>query len=364
LRYCIFHCLSIFTSVLAALMGSPSYGESIDLKMPPLPPSMIDRLSDPVAEIVFDTVFFESGASELSEPDRLAIYETGRKLLNLEVYVVIEAHTDSRGERDTNQKLSEARAATARAALLAVGVDPSRVISIGYGEDYASKEPNEKDRRVVFNLRKLKANSPDIKTLYVELRARGLRFEERGFLAETAPDPQNPVEKQAIQEPLWAFGLTRIASYPLLEFDQAAATGFFLWAKIWRFSETIALVVDASTTSHRVAADGVDGTVTQNGLFIGTSDRTTKSSLFHFIWGASFGVWDRNFSETLAPGLASRSLDEGGISPALQVFSGGFARIPRSANGGFARVRIAFDRSAISSSFEIGIARFHDAGGL
>ena len=47
----------------------------------------------------------------------------------------IEGHTDSTGDSDLNRKLSQERAASVRTALLAAGVDPSRIEVIGYGAD-------------------------------------------------------------------------------------------------------------------------------------------------------------------------------------------------------------------------------------
>ncbi|MGN3975570.1 OmpA family protein [Tsuneonella sp. SYSU-LHT278] len=47
----------------------------------------------------------------------------------------IEGHTDSTGDADFNRKLSQERAASVRAALLAAGVDPSRIEVVGYGAD-------------------------------------------------------------------------------------------------------------------------------------------------------------------------------------------------------------------------------------
>ncbi|MGH8128020.1 MAG: OmpA family protein, partial [Gammaproteobacteria bacterium] len=50
--------------------------------------------------------------------------------------VMIEGYTDSTGAADYNQKLSERRARSVRNALVADGVDPQRVITKGFGEQY------------------------------------------------------------------------------------------------------------------------------------------------------------------------------------------------------------------------------------
>ncbi len=46
----------------------------------------------------------------------------------------IEGHTDSLGDDIMNLKLSEARAAAVQTALIRLGIDPSRLESVGYGE--------------------------------------------------------------------------------------------------------------------------------------------------------------------------------------------------------------------------------------
>lgn len=47
----------------------------------------------------------------------------------------IEGHTDASGDPNLNRKLSEERAAAVRMALIAAGVDGSRVEVAGYGSD-------------------------------------------------------------------------------------------------------------------------------------------------------------------------------------------------------------------------------------
>lgn len=51
-----------------------------------------------------------------------------------ETAIRIGGHTDSRGTDDYNQKLSERRAEAVKTALVGMGVNPSRMTTIGYGK--------------------------------------------------------------------------------------------------------------------------------------------------------------------------------------------------------------------------------------
>jgi outer membrane protein OmpA-like peptidoglycan-associated protein len=50
--------------------------------------------------------------------------------------VSIEGFTDSTGNPDSNQELSERRASVVRLALIDQGIDPGRLVARGYGEEY------------------------------------------------------------------------------------------------------------------------------------------------------------------------------------------------------------------------------------
>jgi len=69
--------------------------------------------------------------------------------------VRIEGHTDSRGTRAHNMKLSAARAASVRQHLMGLGIDPARMDAQGYGPDQPietnkTAAGREKNRRVEF----------------------------------------------------------------------------------------------------------------------------------------------------------------------------------------------------------------------
>jgi outer membrane protein OmpA-like peptidoglycan-associated protein len=79
------------------------------------------------------------------------------------VKVVVEGHTDNVGKPDTNQKLSEDRAASVKAFLTAHGVAAERIDSKGYGQDKPidnnkTAAGRANNRRVEFTLPPIDAN--------------------------------------------------------------------------------------------------------------------------------------------------------------------------------------------------------------
>lgn len=69
----------------------------------------------------------------------------------------IEGHTDSDGKDKYNKKLSQQRADSVKEFLVKLGIDESRLESVGYGEerpvaDNDTDEGKEKNRRVEFNV--------------------------------------------------------------------------------------------------------------------------------------------------------------------------------------------------------------------
>lgn len=69
--------------------------------------------------------------------------------------VEIEGHTDSEGTPERNQRLSDRRATAVREYLIRAGVDPGRLVAIGYGQD-KNIAPNDtadgraRNRRIEF----------------------------------------------------------------------------------------------------------------------------------------------------------------------------------------------------------------------
>ena len=113
---------------------------------------------------------------QLNDYSKTILFDTGKSTIRQESYAVlasikgimqeypsaafiIEGHTDSQGRETTNQKLSESRAASVRTYLTTLGIDGSRLSSIGYGESRPiatnkTKAGRQENRRVEINLRK------------------------------------------------------------------------------------------------------------------------------------------------------------------------------------------------------------------
>jgi outer membrane protein OmpA-like peptidoglycan-associated protein len=103
-----------------------------------------------------DGANFASGSAELDDATRslldvaIAILTRDRSLA-----MRVEGHTDSVGSDALNQRLSEERAASAVAYLVAAGIDPGRITSVGYGEtrpiaSNATASGRASNRRVAF----------------------------------------------------------------------------------------------------------------------------------------------------------------------------------------------------------------------
>lgn len=88
------------------------------------------------AKIVLHGVTFESGKSTLEATSFEKLADVGQTMIeNPEVVIEISGHTDNRGSKKLNQKLSEDRAAAVVDYLLSLGVGKNQLKSVGYGPD-------------------------------------------------------------------------------------------------------------------------------------------------------------------------------------------------------------------------------------
>jgi len=107
-------------------------------------------------KIVSNGIRFDVGKATL-RPESMGVLNEIYKLLDEhpEVKVSIEGHTDSDGDYDLNQNLSEDRAKAVMTKLISMGIDANRVTSKGYGESKPvdsndTPEGKASNRRVEF----------------------------------------------------------------------------------------------------------------------------------------------------------------------------------------------------------------------
>lgn len=83
-----------------------------------------------------DTVLFDSGSVTLG-PNGLGILDLQAKWLTRfpAVKILVEGHTDNRGNRPVNRLIAERRAQAVRDALVARGIAPGRITVRAYGKE-------------------------------------------------------------------------------------------------------------------------------------------------------------------------------------------------------------------------------------
>jgi outer membrane protein OmpA-like peptidoglycan-associated protein len=112
-------------------------------------------------------LLFDTGEAELKEGGVLAVDKLGEFLTEYpERNILIEGFTDSTGAEDYNQVLSEQRASAVRDALVADGIDPHRIRTTGYGEQFPVATNDTvagrlQNRRVEVIISDLEGNIPD-----------------------------------------------------------------------------------------------------------------------------------------------------------------------------------------------------------
>lgn len=113
------------------------------------------------------SVLFASGKADLLPAAQAKLNEVATALSNQDPdsKIVIEGHTDSRGDAALNQELSQRRAQTVADYLVSRGIDKSRVSAVGLGPsravaDNASAEGRANNRRVEIVVRPSGATDP------------------------------------------------------------------------------------------------------------------------------------------------------------------------------------------------------------
>ena len=107
------------------------------------------------AKVVFNAdTFFDFDKSTLKPEGRQLLQQVAQQVRTIDLETIIAVgHTDSIGTEQYNQKLSERRAASVKAYLVSLGIDPNRIYTEGKGElqpiaSNKTKEGRAQNRRV------------------------------------------------------------------------------------------------------------------------------------------------------------------------------------------------------------------------
>jgi outer membrane protein OmpA-like peptidoglycan-associated protein len=124
-------------------------------RMAHIPGTSVERMGDDTLLVHFNSdVLFDSGSANLDSEGRSTLEQVADVINDYrKTAVVVQGHTDALGSEETNQALSERRAQSVEDYLIARGVDPGRVTSIGFGENApvasnAADWGRQKNRRV------------------------------------------------------------------------------------------------------------------------------------------------------------------------------------------------------------------------
>lgn len=125
---------------------------------PPPPPAPAPEPEPEIKAIdrglVLEGVAFQSGSAQLTAGSITTLSRMADLLKqNSEIRVEVRGHTDATGSAELNRELSQRRAVAVRDVLIQLGVAPSRVTAVGYGQDYPiapndTAEGRAKNRRV------------------------------------------------------------------------------------------------------------------------------------------------------------------------------------------------------------------------
>ncbi|MEI9950293.1 MAG: OmpA family protein [Pseudomonadota bacterium] len=107
--------------------------------------------------VILEQVEFDTGKATIKQASSELLDEVAQVLTQHPEMTKLEVqgHTDNRGSKALNQRLSQARADAVRTALIQRGVGADRLVTKGYGpdkpaDDNDTEEGRQKNRRVQF----------------------------------------------------------------------------------------------------------------------------------------------------------------------------------------------------------------------
>jgi outer membrane protein OmpA-like peptidoglycan-associated protein len=142
-------------SAQVEVSGEPKQNITLTLRYKRHEPPKAEPGAAPVAapaaapRFVLDGIYFDTGQAALREAsfarlDSVVEYMTHRRSARIE----ISGHTDNVGDPRLNKRLSEQRAQACRDYLIEKGIDGSRIVAVGYGDERpAASNDTEQDRQ-------------------------------------------------------------------------------------------------------------------------------------------------------------------------------------------------------------------------
>ncbi|WP_277028976.1 OmpA family protein [Thermaurantimonas aggregans] len=116
-------------------------------------------------------IYFDLGKATLTPQSRTSLDALYEILAKNDIYIELGGHTDSIGSDDNNLRLSQERVNAVKDYLVNKGINPQRIIAVGYGEtrpvaDNRTDEGRRKNRRVevtIIDRRAVLAGTDDLK---------------------------------------------------------------------------------------------------------------------------------------------------------------------------------------------------------
>ena len=111
--------------------------EARDAQIKQLQSSLNAKQTERGTLVTFGDVLFATSKADLKSSGLVNINKLAHFLAeNPDRKVIVEGYTDSTGSDAYNQTLSERRATSVQVALIKMGVNPSRIVTAGYGKEY------------------------------------------------------------------------------------------------------------------------------------------------------------------------------------------------------------------------------------
>jgi len=108
-----------------------------DAQIKKLQDSLNAKQTDRGTVVTFGDVLFDLNKAELKSSGLNNVSQLAQFLQqNPDRKVIVEGYTDATGSDSYNVSLSQRRAGSVSTALAKMGVDPTRIVSLGYGKDY------------------------------------------------------------------------------------------------------------------------------------------------------------------------------------------------------------------------------------